>query len=65
MACAKNTTSRRAIWACSLCATTWTPDEQGRGGMPEVENRDGRLVVRVYDPVIKSRPGVRGRIRWR
>jgi len=30
------------------------PNEQGRGGMPQVENRDGRLVVRVYDPVVKS-----------
>jgi heterodisulfide reductase subunit A-like polyferredoxin len=30
------------------------PDEQGRGGMPQVENVDGCLVVRVYDPVCKS-----------
>ena len=30
------------------------PDEDGRGGLPQVEDRDGRLTVRVYDPVIQD-----------
>ena len=38
---------------------------RGAAACPMVENRDGRLVVRVYDPVITARPGARRRIRWR
>jgi heterodisulfide reductase subunit A-like polyferredoxin len=30
------------------------PDEHGHGGLPTVENRAGRLLVRVFDPLTQS-----------